>query len=288
MTISQLLTSVAQRLQPIANEAAALEARLLAQHAWEMTAEELLHSSNQAIDATRIKQLEALVVRRLRHEPMSQILGYKDFWKDRFIVTADVLTPRADSETLIEAVVKHAPDISAPLRILDLGTGSGCLLLSVLQEYRQATGIGIDASEKALKIAKMNAERLQMTSRSDFFRGKWCKPLDNTQKFDIILSNPPYIAHGAIASLMPEVQGFEPHLALDGGEDGLKCYREIFAEIGGHVHANTLIVVEIGESQQQDVTAIAASCGLVLHDARHDLGGHVRALVFYPVNEARK
>ena len=158
--------------------------------------------------------------------------------------------------------------------------GSGCLLLSALREYPNAHGTGVDISEKALEVAKTNAESLHLTARSAFFRGSWCKPLDKAEIFDIVISNPPYIAHAAIARLMPGVQGFEPHLALDGGDDGLHCYREIFAEIRSHTHTGTILLVEIGESQAQDITAIAQSSGFSLREARHDLGGIVRVLVF--------
>lgn len=279
-TVAYYLQQSVRALLPVAASNAALEARLLARHAWGFTPEELLKYHDAPITQEQAERLRALVDRRLTHEPVSHILGYRDFWRERFKVTADVLTPRPDSEALIEAVLTHYPDRSAPLRILDLGTGSGCLLLSLLHEYPHAQGTGVDISTAALAVAQHNAQALQQESRAQFFCGSWCKPLDKADRFAIIISNPPYIAHAAMAGLMPDVVGFEPHLALHGGDDGLACYREIFSQIRPHMEADAKVVVEIGESQTNDVTAIADAQGFARVAVRHDLGGNPRALVF--------
>ena len=279
LTISQLLRDVAGQLHPVAGDTAMLEARLLAQHAWGVSAEDLLRDHDRAVTSQEAVSFNELLQRRVRHEPISHILGYKFFWKDQFRVTADVLTPRADSEAMLEGMIRCYPDRTQPLRFLDLGTGSGCLLLSALQEYPAAVGVGVDLSPAALAVALSNAQALGMASRVDFIHGAWCKPLDKGDLFDIVLTNPPYIAREGIAQLMADVREFEPHLALDGGKDGLDCYRAIFAELVPHTHNNTTIMVEIGENQSSDVTEIAAANGFVCREILHDLGGIARILV---------
>ena len=279
LTINQLLRDAAQQLTPVASDTAALEARLLAQHAWGMSAEDLLRDHDRIVTSQQADSFNALLQRRTQHEPMSHILGHKFFWKDQFRVTADVLTPRADSEAMLEGLVRRYPDHMQPLRILDLGTGTGCLLLSALREYPAATGVGIDLSPAALAIAQSNAMALELAPRAQFILGEWCKPLDSGNLFDIVLANPPYIAREGIAQLMADVRAFEPHLALDGGEDGLDCYRAIMAELVPYTHNNTTIMVEIGENQLNDVTEIAASNGFVCREIIHDLGGIARILV---------
>lgn len=278
-TIFQILQEVQLQLQHVAQENAALEARILAQHAWGITREALLKNAHMPVTDSQIDQLQQLAARRLAREPMSHILGYKDFWKDQFHVTADVLTPRADSETMIEALLDLVPDKTTPLRILELGVGSGCLILSALREYPQARGVGVDRSPAALAVARRNAADLGLSERMHFIESDWCKLLDKAEQFDIILTNPPYIAHAEIASLMPEVQGFEPHLALDGGNDGLACYRAIFAEILPHIKTGSWILAEVGTGQASEVSAIAVSHGYKQHKNYHDLGGIARIVV---------
>jgi release factor glutamine methyltransferase len=279
LTIGQLLRDAAGQLNSVAGDTAMLEARLLAQHAWDVSAEDILRDHDRVVASQQAASFNALLQRRIRHEPISHILGHKFFWKDQFRVTADVLTPRADSEAMLEGLIRRYPNREQKLRILDLGTGSGCLLLSALREYSGATGVGVDLSPAALAVAQSNADALELAQRVQFIQGAWCKPLDKGDLFDIVLTNPPYIAREGIAQLMADVRAFEPHLALDGGEDGLDCYRALFAELVPHTHNTTTIMVEIGENQRSDVTEIAAASGFVCREIIHDLGGIARILV---------
>jgi release factor glutamine methyltransferase len=222
--------------------------------------------------------LEASVARRVAREPMAQILGEKGFWTLDLKVTRDVLMPRPDTETVIESLLKHQPDKNATLRILDLGTGSGCLLLSALSEYPNATGVGVDASASALAVAQENTRRCGMETRTEFFLGSWCDALPEGMRFDVILSNPPYIPTREIATLMPEVRDYEPHLALDGGEDGLNCYRTLAMQIQTRMVSEAIALFEIGAHQENDVANILKGSGYAVIDQACDLSGVVRVV----------
>ncbi|MFM9891124.1 MAG: peptide chain release factor N(5)-glutamine methyltransferase [Rickettsiales bacterium] len=279
MSIAQHLYSARQALAPIAGPNAALEARLLAAHAWGMSPEDLLREANVTRDA---QALHTLLARRSAAEPVAHILGYKEFWRDRFAVSRDVLTPRADSETLIETLLRLYPQQNVPLRILDLGTGSGCLLLSGLREYPNATGVGADQSEAALAMAAQNAAQLMLQERASFVRSEWCSNLGES-RFHVVLANPPYIPSGEIAGLDADVRGFEPHAALDGGADGLDCYRSIVQQLPPHLLPGAHVLFEVGAGQAHDVAALAIPY-FSLHSIVPDLAGIARvvALTFTP------
>ncbi len=270
-SIAAQLKLAREELAPISGELAALEARLLAQAAWGITQEALVSDADQRISEDKTIVFDALIKRRLQREPIAQIVGHKHFWKDSFIVSRDVLTPRADSETVIETVLMLRPDISAPVRILDLGTGSGCLLLSLLREYPHARGMGVDISDAALAMAAANAEGLSLTSRVGFLRSDWCIKLDKTSVFDVIITNPPYIPREQIDTLDMDVRAHEPHLALNGGNDGLDCYRAILAQLGPHLAKKAVIVCEIGFGQARMVENIAQASGYAIVDVAKDL-----------------
>lgn len=267
------------------------------------------------------QQLDALLTRRAAHEPLAYIIGEKEFWSLNFKVTADTLIPRPDSETLIEAVLeyisrsennKRSPQSArhpsgmhalamADFRVLDLGTGTGCLLLSLLSELPNATGVGVDISERALAVAQENADNLGLSARCSFICSDWLHDVNG--EFDIILANPPYIASNEIDGLMPDVAHYEPELALDGGEDGLVCYRHLAAKLP-HVMAKktplsnmggifptgisppekalpgkSLVVFEIGATQLNSVSALLIEAGFTIITTRHDLAGLPRAIV---------
>ncbi|MDP3241542.1 MAG: peptide chain release factor N(5)-glutamine methyltransferase, partial [Reyranella sp.] len=209
------------------------EARLLLSHATGLTIEQLISRGPDAAPATAAATLRELTARRVRREPMAYILGEREFWGLPFKVSPAVLIPRPDSETVIETVLDLLPDRSRKLRILDLGLGSGCLLLTLLREYPQATGVGIDASEAALAVARGNAEALGVAPRARLSSGDWRQAgwSDRLEgPFDLLVSNPPYIESAVVDGLMPEVAAHEPRLALDGGADGFAAYRIIAAE----------------------------------------------------------
>ncbi len=236
--------------------------------------QDLRHIILSAKDADAV---EAMVARRAAREPLSHILGDKPFWTLDLKVTPDVLTPRADTETLVEAVLKRIEDKQAVLRIADFGTGSGAILLALLSELPNATGLGIDISESALAVASENARRNDLASRAEFRVGNWADGITD-ERFDIVVSNPPYIVSDVLETLEPEVKDFEPHAALDGGADGLDAYRLLFPEFFRILKYGGLAAVEIGYDQSDPMIALAARAGFAAPKLEKDLGGHDRVI----------
>ena len=220
------------------------------------------------------------MTRRLKREPVSRILGRKEFWSLTLDVSPDVLVPRPDTETIVEAALEFVVSGGLrleKLRILDIGTGSGALLLALLQELPNAFGVGTDISAAALDVARGNAERLGFASRCSLVA---CSIADGLQgRFDLIVSNPPYIARGAIASLDLEVRDYDPRLALDGGTDGLDAYRAIAAAAPALLAPGGRLVVELGIGQGDAVGTLFEASGLAIRSIKDDLGGIPRALV---------
>ncbi len=206
------------------------------------------------------------MARRERREPVSQILGVKGFWKIMLRVTPEVLTPRPETESLLDVMLPKIPT-DRRVRVLDLGVGSGALLLAILGERPNAVGLGVDASEEALAVARENAANLGLASRAALLRGDWTAGLA-AESFDVVVSNPPYIASGDIAGLAPEVRDHEPRLALDGGPDGLDAYRRLAPEILNVLIPGGLFAVEVGLGQApavRDLFAQAGAMGLSIH-----------------------
>ena len=220
---------------------------------------------------------ESAVQRRLDREPVSRILGSRGFWSLDFELHKAALDPRPDSETLIEAVLDHVTARDAPLRVLDLGTGTGCLLLSVLAEFRHAQGMGIDISPECVSLARRNAKANGLEDRATFDVGHWDEGLDTI--FDVILCNPPYIPTAVVPTLEPEVSAHEPIRALDGGPDGLDCYRDLATRFDRVLATNGHVFLEIGHDQRPEVVAIMAERMLRTISVRTDLAGHDRCLV---------
>lgn len=272
-TVSQQLSKARETLSAVAGDMAGLEARVLAQHAWHMTPELIVRDADKPLDEYKIARLEELVARRIMREPIAQITGYKHFWNDDFAVTRDTLTPRADSEILIETALKLQPDREASFNILDLGTGSGCLMLTLLGEYPNARAVGVDRSAAALNVARRNAHNTLRATRSDFVCGSWCETLEISQRFAMVVSNPPYIPTREISRLMPDVRDHEPRLALDGGADGLDPYRAILAQLKTHLLDGAHVLFEVGEGQADDVAAHAKAQGYTHIANINDLQG---------------
>ena len=230
------------------------------------------------IEDDAAEKIEAFKRRRLNREPVSKIIGTRGFWRLDFKVTQDVLDPRPDSETLIEEILKRKTDKTAALKILDLGTGSGCLALSLLSEYLNASAIGADSSEKALQIARENAQSNGLAARFKTVQADWNKSewSDTFGTFDIVISNPPYI--GDSEPLAPEVALFDPKQALFAGADGLDAYRALFPVLDGLLAENGLAVFEFGKGQHHAVKALAEQNGLAFDGFGTDLGGIVRCI----------
>ncbi len=253
-----------------------LDARLIVQHALGIDWDTLYLKDDQPLTEMERARLEDELSRRAAHEPVSRIVGRRHFWTLDLAVSPATLDPRADTETLIEAVVHAIPDREAPLRILDLGTGTGAILLALLAEYPCATGLGIDLSDAALEIACANASSHGLAARASFAHGNWAEGL--SEPFDLIVSNPPYIETGDLPGLPPEVREHDPMLALDGGPDGLDAYRAIMPAIADLLAQDGFAVLEIGFGQADDVCRVAQRCGLKQTARRPDLGGVERAL----------
>ncbi|HEX4505787.1 MAG TPA: peptide chain release factor N(5)-glutamine methyltransferase [Alphaproteobacteria bacterium] len=255
-----------------------LDARLIVQHALRISWDTLYLKDDQPLEPQEKARLESGLARRAAHEPVSRIVGRRHFWTLDLAVSPDTLDPRADTESLIETVVQAIPDRTQPLRVLDLGTGTGAILLALLAEYPNATGLGIDRSEAALAVARANADSHGLSPRVTFSSGNWTDGVEGP--FDIIVSNPPYIESGHLPGLPPEVREHDPVLALDGGTDGLDAYRAIIPAIPALLGPGGLAVFEIGEGQGDAVTRIARENGLAPAGSRKDLGGIARALSF--------
>ncbi|MDR3528882.1 MAG: peptide chain release factor N(5)-glutamine methyltransferase [Rhizomicrobium sp.] len=220
------------------------------------------------------ERFESFIARRAAREPVAYITGWKEFWSLSFAVAPGILIPRPDTETIIDAVLADYPDRSAPLNILDLGTGSGCILAALLSEYPNAHGLGIDSSEIAQNVAAGNLERLGLGARGAVRAGNWAEKLDTA--FDIVVSNPPYIPTADIADLEPDVRDFEPSAALDGGPDGLDAVRILAPELkklGGVGY------IEIGVGQDEAAAAIFTKAGLAVLRVARDLGGVPRIVI---------
>ena len=225
--------------------------------------------------------LDDFIKRRQTGEPVAKIIGSKGFWTLDLAVSKDTLDPRPDSETIISAVLENYPDKEAPLRILDLGTGSGCLLLALLDEYKNATGVGMDASMPALQIAQKNVDKYAPTRAKLICRSwdasSWWNDLGG---FDIVVSNPPYIPTNDIKKLDKDVRNFDPIQALDGGLDGLDEYRTLAASVPEVLKQHGTVFFEIGQGQYADVTDIMQAKKLILKGFYYDLGNVLRVLAF--------
>jgi release factor glutamine methyltransferase len=280
-TYDSLLRDTAVALSAAGIDNVRFEARLLLGRASGLSIEQMVSRGRDEAPATVAIELRALTARRVRREPMAYILGEREFWGLPFKVSPAVLVPRPDSETVIEAAVTLIPDRARALRILDLGVGSGCLLLTLLHGFPQANGVGIDASLDALAVARENAAVLGVAARVTLREGDWRQPdwaRDLGGPFDLVVSNPPYIDAGIIAGLMPEVARFEPHLALDGGTDGMAAYRAIAASLAGLVLPGGTVLFEVGESQAAAVAGLLAGAGLTPGPPWKDLGGVERVV----------
>lgn len=226
-----------------------------------------------------LARLDGFASRRVAGEPVWRILGEREFWGLPFRLSPATLEPRPDSETIVEATLKQLVDRRhEPLSLLDLGTGTGCLLIALLSELPRATGLGVDLSEEAALTAAGNAALNGMAERATFRQGDWTEGLAG--RFDVILSNPPYIPSAEIATLSVEVREHDPLLALDGGSDGLKPYRIFARTLPALLAPGGIIVFEIGAGQGTDVVALMREGGLEFLGSRSDLGGHERALIF--------
>ena len=252
-----------------------LDARILLGHAAGLSHAQMIAQGTDELEPKILAEFEGLTARRILREPVDHILGQREFYGRAFKISKDVLSPRPETEMLIDAGLALLKDIPNP-RILDLGTGSGAIALTLLAEIKDAGALGVDISQPALSIAKENADLLGVSARARWHMGSWFDGVEN--RFDLIVSNPPYITDAAMAELAPEVSGFDPALALSGGADGLGPYRAIISKMGAYMKAGGAALFEIGYDQKDGVLDILKRAGFNDATCAQDLGGHERMI----------
>ena len=280
MTRTEALAQARRRLVEAHIDGAALDARLLALEAFRIEAIELARAPEATVTDADVATLEALIARRIAGEPVSRILGVREFYGLPFRLSQATLSPRPETETLVDEALRVFAEKDAAPRILDLGTGAGCILLSLLHERPHATGVGVDLSHEAARAARANAVHLGLERRAQFIVGDWAASL--TGNFDLVLSNPPYIPKRDIETLSPEVARHDPRLALDGGDDGLDAYRMIFADVRRMTRPGSVALLEIGHDQAAPLRRLAAAFGLPTPGILQDLSGKDRVVVIRP------
>jgi release factor glutamine methyltransferase len=277
VTPKDFLQTAALRLQQAGVEDSMREAQLLVGAALGLDGAQLL-SGTKDLSLDEEKKIEDWLRRREKREPLARLQGARGFWNAEFILNEATLEPRPDSETLIETALDLCK--MPPARILDIGTGTGCLLLSLLQEFPESRGVGTDKSEKALEAARANAKTLKLENRAQFICTNWAEGASGA--FDLVVSNPPYIASQDIPGLQPEVRDYDPRLSLDGGGDGLFAYRTLAASLRALMNQKALALFEIGEGQEEDVIRIFEGAGWKVAASRRDLADIPRVLAFTP------
>ncbi len=278
--LSSLLIFSKQELKKAGIDSFSIDTTLLATKAFDLSREQIIFSPEITLNQKQIDYFLKLLTRRIAREPMSHILEKREFFNDSFFVTSAVLDPRPDSESLIEGIEEVFPNKNSKLNILELGVGSGCLILTILKIFPNSSGTGIDISKEALEIAQKNAKSLDLENKISFIHSNWFANIPKNYQFDLIISNPPYIPSDDINNLSDEVRIYEPILALDGGKDGLDCYLEIAKNIRNFLKPNGIVVLEIGQNQEKDVERIFEKHGLKLIQIKKDLGGIIRCLIF--------
>ena len=278
-TIATTRHALADKFRQAGIDSGEADARLLMAFALGVDRAELIANGGRALTLEQAEAIDALAARRLRREPVARIFGHKEFWNLSLQLGPAVLVPRPETETVVEAaldaVARGAPPMTQ-LRILDIGIGSGALLLALLSELANAVGTATDISAAALDVARANAERSGLAGRCTFIACDIAAGVPGP--FDLIVSNPPYVVHGEIASLPPEVRDYDPALALDGGADGLDAYRAIAAQARGLLAPGGKLIVELGAGQEAAVRALFTNAGLTAAAVLNDLAGIPRAL----------
>jgi release factor glutamine methyltransferase len=280
MTRIEALKFLGEAFREVGIETAQRDARLLMLDAAGIAHTDLIKAPRESLGAEAAKKLSAHVEKRLTRVPVARILGEWEFWSLPFTLVAETLVPRPDSETVVAAALialKERRHASEGLRILDLGTGSGCLLVSLLHEMPGAYGVGVDIAREAIEIAEKNAKRNGVGARAEFHVSNWAEGV--TGPFDLIVSNPPYIADPIIDTLDIEVREHDPRLALSGGKDGLEAYRALAEAIPPLLAPGGVVALEIGSDQAESVPRIFAPLGYTLEGPFADFGARPRAIV---------
>lgn len=277
MKLSALYQDMKRTFEQEGLETPALDARVLLKRALGIGDADLIVAGETPVDAAAQALIAEWQVRRMAGEPVSRITGAREFWGREFSVTPDTLDPRPDTEILVEAALAWARNKNS-LTILDLGTGTGCILITLLAELPGATGIGVDLNPGAVAVSRENAEIHGVASRARFIEGHWFDPLESSAAFDLIVSNPPYIRRDAIESLQKEVRNHDPILALEGGEDGYAAYKTIFGKIKNHLKNDGRAFFEVGFGQAEKVMRLADDSALFPSRTIPDLSGIPRVV----------
>jgi release factor glutamine methyltransferase len=289
LTLQQLVKDIKSAFDKGGMDVSMRDIKMMIHHVTGHGEEVFITQPDTLISGAHKIELDKMVARRINGEPLTRIMGVREFWGLEFEVTSDTLDPRADTETLVEAVLawafKKAPcpqaggrdGTSKPIRILDLGTGTGCIPIALLSELPNATAVALDYSYEAACVARRNAEKYKMSDRLQVIQGDWMSAL-KSGSFDLIVSNPPYISNEVIQNLDDEVKNHDPFLSLSGGDDGLDCYKKIISALKIHLNDGSRAFLEIGFDQLESVSRLVDESGLCVCDSRADIAGNPRVV----------
>ena len=277
MLLSELQKKITKILAEGGIETNSLDARIILREIFNFDEKELILNSDLILSESKISKVQKIITRRLNFEPVSKIFGKRDFYNSTFSISDDVLDPRPETENIVEIANNFILEKGYE-SFIDLGTGSGCIILSILKENKNLTAVGVDISIDAINIAKKNSKDMNLEKRSSFLVSNWLSSIYNS--YDLIISNPPYIPSDEIITLSKTVNNFDPLISLDGGQDGLKCYKEIAEDINRVINKNGRVILEIGYNQAHDVIKIFESKEFKLLKIYNDINGLNRILTF--------
>lgn len=277
MLLSELQKKITKILAEGGIETNSLDARIILREIFNFDEKELILNSDLILSESKISKVQKIITRRLNFEPVSKIFGKRDFYNSTFSISDDVLDPRPETENIVEIANNFILEKGYE-SFIDLGTGSGCIILSILKENKNLTAVGVDISIDAINIAKKNSKDMNLEKRSSFLVSNWLSSIYSS--YDLIISNPPYIPSDEIITLSKTVKNFDPLISLDGGQDGLKCYKEIAQDINRVINKNGRVILEIGYNQAHDVIKIFESKEFKLLKIYNDINGLNRILTF--------
>ena len=277
MLLSELQKKITKILAEGGIETNSLDARIRLREIFNFDEKELILNSDLILSESKISKVQKIITRRLNFEPVSKIFGKRDFYNSTFSISDDVLDPRPETENIVEIANNFILEKGYE-SFIDLGTGSGCIILSILKENKNLTAVGVDISIDAINIAKKNSKDMNLEKRSSFLVSNWLSSVYNS--YDLIISNPPYIPSDEIITLSKTVKNFDPLISLDGGQDGLKCYKEMAQDISRVINKNGRVILEIGYNQAHDVIKIFESKEFKLLKIYNDINGLNRILTF--------
>ena len=277
MFLSELQKNITKTLLDAGIKTNSLDARIILKETFNFDEKELIMNSDILISTSKVNEVKKILSRRLKGEPVSKIFRKRDFYDSTFLISDDVLDPRPETELIIDIANKYISENNYK-SFIDLGTGSGCIILSILKENKNIKGLGLDISLNAINIAKKNSSRLELENHAMFLVSDWFSSVKET--YDLIISNPPYISSGEIGTLSKGVKNYDPLISLDGGQDGLKCFREIAKDVNRIINKNGRVILEIGCNQAEDVTEIFEINKFKLLNKVFDINGLDRILIF--------